>query len=75
MDKDVEVSKDQNTVVVDGTRYQSKKQSQLPDGCMVVCEECDIRKATTTKYELCSYIPCVWNERKDKEAVVFKICL
>ncbi|UNI71223.1 hypothetical protein P5_0046 [Aeromonas phage P5] len=75
MDKDVEVSKDQNTVVIDGTRYQSKSQSQLPEGRLAVCEECDIRKANTTKYSLCSYVPCGSDERKDKEEVVFKVQL
>lgn len=75
MDKDVEVSKDQNTVVVDGTRYRATAQSQLPAGGLVVCEECDIRKANSTKYSLCSYVPCGYDERKDGEEVVFKIYL
>lgn len=75
MDKDVEVSKDQNTVVVDGARYRAVTQSHLSAGKLVVCEECDIRKANTTKYSLCSYVPCGSDERKDNEEVVFKIKL
>ena len=74
MDKDVEVSRDQNTVVVDGTRYKAVTQS-LPARKLVVCEECDIRKASTTKYSLCSYVPCGSDERKDNEEVVFKVQL
>lgn len=75
MDKDVEVSKAQNTIVVDGARYRAVTQSHLSAGKLVVCEECDIRKANTTKYSLCSYVPCGSDERKDNEEVVFKIKL
>lgn len=69
MDKDVEVSKDQNTIVVDGTRMQSRPISPY---LLSPCEECDVFR-TTGNHDSCYLIPCSGMERRDLSCKIFVI--
>lgn len=74
MDKDVEVSKDQNTVVINGTRYMAQPAKYDP-ATMLVCTNCDLNVVDGTSKEYCSFIPCCHEERHDHSEVIFKVKL
>lgn len=61
MDKDVEVSRDQNTIVVAGVRYEVR-----PAGGMG-CQPCNVLSSHGRAY--CSLIPCNRFERHDDTTV------
>lgn len=58
MDKDVEVSKDQNTIAVDGNTYKAVV-SYVVD----CCGSCHVPLHSGRQF--CSLIPCYAAERKD----------
>ena len=69
MDKDVEVSRDQNTVIVDCVRYIA--QSTSPAGNPVTgCYGCDIGGPERNR-AYCSLIPCSRVDRSDKVEHIF----
>lgn len=59
MDKDVEVSRDQNTIVVDGIRYTARKLT----GTGTCCGNCSVPYYSS--HDFCSVIPCDASERTD----------
>jgi len=62
--KTIEVSDDQNTVVVDGVKYEAVK--------YINCRICAFHKlGGVTTYE-CQESPCMSYERKDKTDIAFK---
>ena len=67
MDKDVEVSKDKNTIVVDGVRYTA---APIPSGAGSACDYCHVKEAEH-KHKFCSLIPCTWKERPDLIGVIY----
>jgi hypothetical protein len=62
--KTIEVSEDQNTVTVDGVKYEAVK-SNLCVGCAFCGQD-----NTTT--EECKHSPCMPQERKDGRNLIFK---
>ena len=69
MDKDVEVSRDQNTIVVDGARMMATPrgiESQTCNDCHVLSYVGDHSK--------CHVIPCASSDRRDATDHIF-ICL
>lgn len=60
MDKQVEVSKDQQKFTVDGATFIAKVSPT-----MAACQYCDIRKREGFD-AACTHIPCISSERKDK---------
>ena len=70
MDKDVEVSRDQNMIVVDGTKYLAKLIPLRPttkDGC----DTCSLHEVEGELHKYCCYIPCTPDERRDSNNVIF----
>lgn len=59
MDKDVEVSRDQNMIVVDGIRYMARKNY----GTGTCCGMCSVPHHSG--HTFCSVIPCDATERSD----------
>ena len=73
MDKDVEVSKDQNTIVVNGTCYKAttvNDNGERVSGCI----GCDV-VVNEESHDYCSHVPCSRLDRADRTDVVFKIQL
>ena len=71
MDKDVEVSKDQSTVIINGTRYMAHTPICDPSTLMV-CSDCALHAASGISKEYCSFVPCCADERHDHTEVIFK---
>ena len=73
MDKNVEVSKDQNTIVISGTRYKAVVTNEC-GGRVSNCDGCDV-VATENSRDYCSCVPCTRIDRTDRTEVVFKVQL
>ena len=63
MDKQVEVSKDQMVIIVEGTTFHAKVSPT-----MTACQYCEIRKKSGFD-AACTNIPCINSERKDTQNV------
>ena len=69
MDKDVEVSKDQNTIVVNGGRMMATTRNKETQ----TCKDCHVL-SYVGDHSLCYLVPCSGIERKDLTDQIF-ICL
>ena len=67
MDKDVEVSRDQNTIIVQGVRMQAKP---IDPYILSSCSECEVFR-TVGNHDLCYSVPCFGIERKDLSSQIF----
>lgn len=66
MDKDVEVSKDQNTIVVNGGRMMATPRNKETS----TCNDCHVL-SYVGDHSLCYLVPCSGIERKDLTDQIF----